>query len=235
MNHPLQTTDHTRPHRQTHCATVATTTPGRCSPTCRCCLPSASCWRCLARPIAQPAHYHAFADNTWWADVPHAGDVISNLGFALVAVWGGWHLAPRRAAIGAAWFGYRLFLVALLLTAVGSTFYHLAPTTSVCSGIACRLRSACAGSACRRAPKMASAASAATRSEAALLALAAVLSVAWWHFTGPEGRRPSPVSAAATAADRAHPAVAGHPSQRAPRPAAVCRCRSRLWRRRPPN
>lgn len=189
MNHPLQTTDHTPPaspdalrYRGHHNARPLLAhlplllTLG---------IVLAMLWH---GPIAQPAHYHAFADNTWWADVPHAGDVISNLGFALVAVWGGWHLAPRRAAIGAAWFGYRLFLVALLLTAVGSTFYHLAPDNFRLLWDRLPIALACAGLlAAARAENGIGGIGGDARSEAALLALAAVLSVAWWHFTGPEG------------------------------------------------
>ena len=36
-------------------------------------------------PIAQFAHYHEFADQSVLLGVPHAADVLSNLGFAAVA------------------------------------------------------------------------------------------------------------------------------------------------------
>ena len=83
----------------------------------------------LHGPTLQPAKYHEFADHSLWASIPHAADVLSNLGFAVVALWGAVRLWPRRnhAAVRAGWVGYRMFLIALLLTSIGSTYYHLAP------------------------------------------------------------------------------------------------------------
>ena len=79
--------------------------------------------------IAQPAHYHEFADDSLWASIPHAADVLSNVGFAVVAIWGALRLWPQRnhPALRAGWLGYSMFLIALLLTAAGSTYYHVAP------------------------------------------------------------------------------------------------------------
>jgi hypothetical protein len=79
--------------------------------------------------IAQPVHYHEFADYSAAFGIHHAADVFSNAGFALVALWGWLTLRPRRADdhLRAGWPGYRLFLIGLLLTAFGSAFYHLAP------------------------------------------------------------------------------------------------------------
>lgn len=80
-------------------------------------------------PIAQLPDYHAFADRRVWLGLPFAADVLSNLGFALVGLWGLVRLWPHRRHphLFAAWPGYALFLVALSLTAVGSSYYHLAP------------------------------------------------------------------------------------------------------------
>ncbi len=69
-------------------------------------------------PIAQPENYHAFADQRALAAIPHAGDVLSNLGFLLAGVWG---LARGRGLEAL------VFCGALILTAIGSTWYHLAP------------------------------------------------------------------------------------------------------------
>ena len=38
--------------------------------------------------IAQPLHYHAFADGSAAFGIHHAADVLSNVGFAVVAIWG---------------------------------------------------------------------------------------------------------------------------------------------------
>src|SRR4051812_18029238 len=83
----------------------------------------------LHGPVAQYAHYHQFADTRTLFGLPNAADVLSNLGFALVGLWGLLCLWPKRrsAALAAGWPGYCLFLVTLILTAAGSSYYHLAP------------------------------------------------------------------------------------------------------------
>lgn len=82
---------------------------------------------CLAPPIAQASGYHAFADtHTRWG-LPHAGNLLSNLPFAIV---GGallllrTHAAPPEAAL------LRLTGGGLVLTALGSAWYHAAPGDS---------------------------------------------------------------------------------------------------------
>lgn len=61
--------------------------------------------------------------------LPHAADVLSNIGFATVAIWGVVGLWPihGHASLDAGRHGYRRFLVGLLLTAIGSALYHRAP------------------------------------------------------------------------------------------------------------
>lgn len=83
-------------------------------------------------PIAQPFGYHDFADRSVLFGVPHAGDVLSNVGFAIVGIWGVIRLWPvrRNAAITAGWPGYSVFLLALVLTAAGSCVYHLSPNNA---------------------------------------------------------------------------------------------------------
>ena len=137
-------------------------------------------------PIVQPANYHAFADNSVFLGCPHSADVFSNLGFALVGLFGWFALRPQRAHIGAAWYGYRLFLLGLTLTALGSAYYHLAPDNArlvwdrlpialACAGVLAAVRAECGQS---RQPQ----------AEAAILALLAAISVAWWHFTDRHGQ-----------------------------------------------
>ena len=77
-------------------------------------------------PIAQPAHYHDFADRRSWLFIPHAADVLSNLPF----LFGGWYglrsalRLPRGAASRNAW---AMFFAAVILTTAGSAFYHWSP------------------------------------------------------------------------------------------------------------
>jgi len=134
-------------------------------------------------PILQFAHYHDFADHSVFLGVPHAADVFSNIGFFIVAIWGMWKLRPLRShsALIAGWPGYRLFLIGLLCTAIGSGFYHLAPDNARLLWDRLPIAIACAGLL------------AGVRSEtqpnvngplnAALLGAFAVFSVAWWFIT----------------------------------------------------
>jgi hypothetical protein len=138
-------------------------------------------------PIAQPPHYNEFADGSAAFGIHHAADVLSNAGFALVAIWGWLTLWPRRRSdrLRAGWPGYRLFLIGLLLTAFGSGFYHLAPDNArliwdrlpialVCAGLLVGVRGD-------------TQAKLKTEIEAIVLGLFAVASVAWWVYTDKSG------------------------------------------------
>ena len=137
--------------------------------------------------IAQPVHYNEFADQSAVFGIPHAADVLSNAGFALVAIWGWLTLRPRRGSdpLRAGWPGYRLFLIGLFLTAFGSGFYHLAPDNArliwdrlpialVCAGLLVGVRG-------DTKPGLK------TEIEALVLGLYAVASVAWWAYTDRSG------------------------------------------------
>jgi hypothetical protein len=138
-------------------------------------------------PMPQPQAYHQFADTRPLFGVPNAGDVLSNAGFALVGLWGLIRLWPlrRNAQLAAGWPGWCLFLVALVLTAVGSGYYHLDPENArlfwdrvpialACAGLLAGARAECGHSmhAMR---------------DTGLLAAAAVLTVLWWKITDRTG------------------------------------------------
>jgi hypothetical protein len=137
----------------------------------------------LHGPIAQLEHYHEFADTRVLFGLPNAADVLSNIGFALVGLWGFWALRDKRhhPMLEAAWPGYCVFLAALVLTAFGSSFYHLLPDNARLLWDRLPIALACAGLL------------AAVRAEThdapqprwvlpALIA-AAVSSVIWWSIT----------------------------------------------------
>lgn len=75
------------------------------------------------------AHQHDFADQRGWQGLPCALDVLSNLPFAVAGVWGlvwlrrlgALRLCPATRATAALFFG------GLVLTAVGSGWYHWQP------------------------------------------------------------------------------------------------------------
>jgi hypothetical protein len=85
----------------------------------------------LAPRVPQPVSYHHFADQRAWLGIPHFGDVVSNLGFAIVGVWGLFvvlahgdrvaFLNPREKR------PYLIMFGGMILVAVGSSYYHLAP------------------------------------------------------------------------------------------------------------
>jgi hypothetical protein len=141
----------------------------------------------VSGPIPQLPNYHAFADRRVMFAVPHWGDVISNAGFAFVGVWGlGVLLTRRIQSERASLLGYGLFFLSLVLTAIGSSFYHWAPDNDrlvwdrlpialACSGLLVAVR---------------------TESKPGTngvlwtvgLAIAAVASVFWWQVTEASGQ-----------------------------------------------
>lgn len=88
----------------------------------------------LAPRVPQPDSYHHFADQRPWLGVPRFGDVISNLPFAGIGLWGLAFLAGREShrAFTDLRERYPYFLVffGLLLTALGSAYYLLAPNNA---------------------------------------------------------------------------------------------------------
>ena len=84
----------------------------------------------LVPPIPQPLSYHNFADQRQWLGIPNFGDVISNLAFAIVGLWGLIILfTPRKVKFTdqrELWI-YVVVFAGLILTAAGSAYYHLAP------------------------------------------------------------------------------------------------------------
>jgi hypothetical protein len=83
--------------------------------------------------IPQPEDYHAFVDTRTMWRIPNALNVLSNVPFAIVG-WLGlsflWRVKPHTAFIS---FrerpAYVLFFAGVFLTAFGSSYYHLAPST----------------------------------------------------------------------------------------------------------
>ena len=88
----------------------------------------------LTPRIGQPQSYHTFADQRRWLGIQHFGDVVSNVPFAIVGIWGLWfllRLTPEQTRVhfidARERWPYVLVAGGLLLTAFGSGYYHLAP------------------------------------------------------------------------------------------------------------
>jgi hypothetical protein len=80
---------------------------------------------------AQLLSYHEFADQRGWLGIPNFLDVASNIVFAAAGLAGLSYLGGRSCGApfieaGERWFYVFVFL-GLLLTAFGSSYYHLAP------------------------------------------------------------------------------------------------------------
>lgn len=136
--------------------------------------------------IHQFADYHNFADKRSMLGTPNAFDVWSNLPFLIAGIWGWCRLYPLRShpTLSRAWSGYVLFLVGLIATAVGSTYYHLAPDDARLFWDRLPIALVCAG-------LIAAAYAEADGSDALLptvaLGFIAALSVWWWRYSGDLG------------------------------------------------
>jgi Ceramidase len=76
--------------------------------------------------ITQPSHYHDFADQRSGLGIPHVMDVLSNVPFLFVGMWG-YMLVSRRATSDGARSAWQVFFIAVALTCFGSSYYHWAP------------------------------------------------------------------------------------------------------------
>lgn len=124
----------------------------------------------LFGPIVQPADYHAFADQRTLWGVAHFADVVSNIGFLLVGLWG----LSRRGTPE-----YTVFCAAIALTALGSAWYHLAPDDQRLIWDRMPIALACAA-------LLAASLRDGYRIGAALLPLmlSGIASVLWWTYSG---------------------------------------------------
>jgi hypothetical protein len=93
---------------------------------------------CVFLPrIPQPQSYHSFADHRSWLGIPNFGDVVSNLPFAVIGLLG--IRFVLRSTSGSAsgnfldsrerW-PYLVAFAGILLTAFGSSYYHLDPNNA---------------------------------------------------------------------------------------------------------
>lgn len=87
----------------------------------------------LLEPIPQPESYHHFADQRSWLGIPNFWNVLSNIAIALPGVCGLFFLlSPNKVQFNdnrerRLWIGVS---VGLILTGMGSAYYHLAPSSS---------------------------------------------------------------------------------------------------------
>lgn len=136
----------------------------------------------FAGPIAQLPDYHAFADRRALAGIANAADVLSNVAFLFVGTYGLLQVQRARTLrhLDDVRFSYGLFFAALVATAFGSSWYHLAPDDTrllfdrLPIALACAALLAAVARRHLQAPRCIN----------GLLVAFAVWSVAWWGLTG---------------------------------------------------
>jgi hypothetical protein len=91
----------------------------------------------LLPPIPQPQWYHLFADQRSFLGIPNFGDVVSNVPFAIFGLWGLIFLLRSSSEELSKHFldsrerrFYLIIFIGLLLTAFGSSYYHLQPNNA---------------------------------------------------------------------------------------------------------
>ena len=84
-------------------------------------------------PFPQPLEYHDFADKRTFVGIPHACNVVSNLPFVLVGLWGIIQLlhnasrSPARFTHAYERIPFWAYFIGLALTGIGSAYYHADP------------------------------------------------------------------------------------------------------------
>ncbi len=84
-------------------------------------------------PFPQPAWYHAFVDTREFFRIPNMMNVVSNLPFVVVGIWGLAFMAGAGSRLPGAFLDPRerwpfwVYFAGLALTGVGSAYYHAAP------------------------------------------------------------------------------------------------------------
>lgn len=84
----------------------------------------------FAVPIPQDPTYHQFADQRKFLGVPSFFNVVSNLAFIIIGIYCLFSLVSHKQSngeISPKSAGY-IFFIGLILTGVGSGYYHLSPT-----------------------------------------------------------------------------------------------------------
>ena len=79
----------------------------------------------FVKPIAQDISYHQFADVHTRMSIPNAWNVLSNMPFVLIGILG-FVISKKCRAFPKA--SILIFFIGLILTGLGSAYYHLSPT-----------------------------------------------------------------------------------------------------------
>jgi hypothetical protein len=78
------------------------------------------------QPIPQPAAYHLFADHRTCLGVINCWNVLSNLPFLFIGLYGLWQVKKSAAPVTVQYM-YAILFTGIVLTGLGSAYYHHAP------------------------------------------------------------------------------------------------------------
>jgi hypothetical protein len=83
-------------------------------------------------PLPQDTAYHLFADDRTWLSIPNFLNVVSNLFYLLVGITGIYRvlISKDMRLINEVRGMYTLLFIGVALVAIGSGYYHLAPTNA---------------------------------------------------------------------------------------------------------
>lgn len=142
----------------------------------------------LAPRIPQDPLYHQFVDQRAWFGIPNAWNVLSSLVFAWIGIDGLYRLLVQKSLrIEAGIYpAYAVFFAALVLTALGSAYYHWSPGNA--SLVVDRLPMAIAFMAFAAILLAERVSLRLARRALAPLLLAAIASVAYWYYSEVAGR-----------------------------------------------
>lgn len=87
-----------------------------------------SAYLILTQPVAQDLSYHSFADQNMYFNIANTCNVLSNLPFLLVGIYGlRLFLLNNSLCDNHIKLNYQLFFIGLMITSFGSGFYHYTP------------------------------------------------------------------------------------------------------------
>ena len=90
----------------------------------------------LVPPVSQDQGYHNFADQRNISGIPHFWNVITNFPFLVVGITGFFKIQKQdlTGVLPGLFKAYQTFFLGLVLTGLGSGYYHLYPSNSTLVG-----------------------------------------------------------------------------------------------------
>lgn len=85
-------------------------------------------WAWHYLPLADRAEYFNFADKRSIAFIQNIGDVLSNLPFLFIGLWGLWVIRQNKVLGKNYFFALNTIAIGTILTCFGSIYFHLNPT-----------------------------------------------------------------------------------------------------------